>query len=75
MISPTSSPAPKFKFTKSTEEPKFDVSDEIDNEVSPKMEKTVIDNERPAMSQRKGFIAPKQKPNFYGDSDSDDDFQ
>merc|ERR1712083_266740 len=29
----------------------------------------------PVIAKRKGFVAPRQKPDFYGDSGSDDDFQ
>ena len=58
----------KFKFSPSTAQNVVN-NDETQMEV----DQPIVNS--PVIAKRKGFVAPRQKPDFYGDSGSDDDFQ
>ena len=52
---------------------KFSPSGAQNGETQMEVDQPIVNS--PVIAKRKGFVAPRQKPDFYGDSGSDDDFQ
>lgn len=77
----TSPPASNSSNLESNEEKTDTFKFKSLNTVSPPVsslmgeEETKKSDEKPVIAKRKGFVPPRQKPDFYGDDDSDDDFQ
>ena len=64
----------KFKFSPSAANNESNIFSKF---AAPKDTNETAETVQPVkvIPKRKGFTAPKQKPNFYGDDDSDEDFQ